>query len=169
MEYICPNCERYYSICKCRSEFKEDEPYVENTVFRYNTRENVGSSEVQFKESNGRISTSFQIPNQAPGSSSTEEIGDIYKSISAQSQAMRKAIEECSELITVLAKKQSYLLTDEHPDGKGSLKTRMEEEIADVRACLVMLSIAFDLKEVDIIRRIEAKIKLYSIWLKEDK
>ena len=45
-----------------------------------------------------------------------------------------KLIEECGELQQIAAKKLAYFETDEHPDGQGSMRRRLQEEIADVLA-----------------------------------
>ena len=45
-----------------------------------------------------------------------------------------KLSEECGELVQIAMKKLNYPDTDQHPDGKGPLIQRLEDEIADVRA-----------------------------------
>lgn len=47
---------------------------------------------------------------------------------------LAKLGEECGELQAVVGKKLAYYDTDDHPDGAGSLKARLEDEIADVIA-----------------------------------
>lgn len=78
-------------------------------------------------------------------------------------KGLTKAIEEMGELIQVLAKKQAYLDTDIHPDGL-SLRTRMEEEIADVRASLLFIEEKFDLDTSFIDNREIKKLRTYRIW-----
>lgn len=63
-----------------------------------------------------------------------------------------KLIEECGELQAelgqlqqILAKKLAYWHTDEHPDGMGSIKERIEREMGDVRA-----AISFVIKQLDL-------------------
>jgi hypothetical protein len=51
-------------------------------------------------------------------------------------KGVTKLIEELAELIQVLAKKNAFMDTDVHPDGKGLLSIRMEEEIGDVLAAI---------------------------------
>lgn len=53
-----------------------------------------------------------------------------------EKKGLTKLIEECGELIQVAAKKQAFMDLDDHPDQKGSLKLRLEEEIADVAASM---------------------------------
>lgn len=45
-----------------------------------------------------------------------------------------KLAEECGELVTEIGKKLAFPEVDDHPDGKGPLRTRIEDEIADVIA-----------------------------------
>lgn len=76
---------------------------------------------------------------------------------------LTKAIEEMGELIQILAKKQAYFGTDNHPDGL-SLRSRMEEEIGDVRAALLFIEEKFDLDTSFIDNREIKKLRTYRIW-----
>lgn len=80
---------------------------------------------------------------------------------------LSKLMEECGELVQICAKKQAYMDTDVHPDGKGSMKTRLEEEIGDVIASCRFVSEKFDLNEEAIFARVEKKLNLYYRWDKE--
>lgn len=82
-------------------------------------------------------------------------------------RGLTKLIEETGELQQVVGKKLAYFDTDEHPDGKGSLKERMEEEIADVMAIIEFVTIEFGLDEGRIHERSEKKLNLYKEWNEE--
>lgn len=79
-------------------------------------------------------------------------------------KGVAKLIEECGELIQVLGKKLAYWDTDEHPDGAGSLNTRIEDEMADVRAAIVMVAAGLDLDLRRIQERITKKYQTFSAW-----
>lgn len=75
-----------------------------------------------------------------------------------------KLIEECGELTQILGKKLAYWHTDEHPDGKGSLTERIEQEIADVRAAAYFVTQQLDLDQARINKRMHEKIALFQHW-----
>ena len=79
-------------------------------------------------------------------------------------RGLAKLIEETGELQQIAGKKLAYFHTDEHPDGKGSLKARMEDEIADVRAISAFVTDEFTLDEIRINERTAAKLKQYREW-----
>lgn len=74
-----------------------------------------------------------------------------------------KLVEELGELAQVAAKKLAYMNTDEHPDGK-SLKARMEEEMADVIAACLFVTVQFGLSEDTMDERIARKLALFNEW-----
>ena len=78
-----------------------------------------------------------------------------------------KLIEECGELSQIAAKKMAYPDVDDHPDGKGSMKLRMEEEIADVIAACGFISEKFNLDSDAILKRATVKHNLFNKWDKE--
>jgi len=80
------------------------------------------------------------------------------------SGGLNKLIEETGELLQVAGKKLAYYDTDEHPDGQGSLKERMEDEIADVLAIIEFVTQEFKLDNKKINQRIQAKLNLYRAW-----
>ena len=51
-----------------------------------------------------------------------------------------KLIEELGELAQVCGKRLAYYTTDDHPDGKGSLRERLESEMADVLAAINLVA-----------------------------
>jgi NTP pyrophosphatase (non-canonical NTP hydrolase) len=77
---------------------------------------------------------------------------------------LTKLIEECGELTQVAAKKIAYFQTDEHPDGKGSLKARIEDEMGDVLAAIGFVGGTLNLDQSRIAQRAEQKTALYLEW-----
>lgn len=75
-----------------------------------------------------------------------------------------KLCEELGELQQVCGKKLAYYHTDIHPDGKGSLKARMEEEMADVLAATAFVSERFMLDQDAINKRAAEKLALFHRW-----
>ena len=80
-----------------------------------------------------------------------------------------KLIEECGELTQIAAKKLTYFYTDVHPDGKGSLDRRLEDEIADVIAACRFVEWTFSLDSTAITERVQNKINTYIEWHREVK
>lgn len=77
---------------------------------------------------------------------------------------LAKLIEECGELIQVCGKKLAYFSTDEHPDGQGSLKTRLEEEMGDVMAACGLVTETLGLDEGAICDRAATKLEKFCRW-----
>ncbi len=77
---------------------------------------------------------------------------------------LTKLVEECGELAQIAAKKIAYPDTDEHPDGKGSMKTRMEDEMADVMAAIAFVCEKFGLDEARMFARGSMKTELFKKW-----
>lgn len=77
---------------------------------------------------------------------------------------LAKLMEECGELTQVAAKKMACPNTDEHWDGAGSLKTRMEEEIADVMAACEFVIGTHQLDQEKILRRAVLKVRTFQQW-----
>lgn len=75
---------------------------------------------------------------------------------------LTKMIEECGELIQIAAKKQAFMDTDDHPDGKGSMKRRLEEEIADVSATTTYVADKLGLDKQAIFDRMLFKLAFYA-------
>jgi len=75
-----------------------------------------------------------------------------------------KLIEECGELQQVLGKFLTYGM-GEHPDGKGPLDKRIEDEMADVLAAMRLVGVkhqTIDLARINF--RAEQKLKLFLDW-----
>lgn len=78
-------------------------------------------------------------------------------------KGLTKLTEECGELVQIASKKSAYIDTDKHPDGK-SMKRRLEEEIADVRAASKLVQENFKLDKAFIKRRAREKLKKFKEW-----
>lgn len=81
-----------------------------------------------------------------------------------QNQGRAKLTEECGELLQVLGKIMQYPNTDEHPDGKGSLRIRLQEEMADVYAALEFVALKMKLDHNQIDSRKHEKLTLFWKW-----
>jgi NTP pyrophosphatase (non-canonical NTP hydrolase) len=79
-------------------------------------------------------------------------------------KGLTKLMEECGELIQIAAKQAAYLDTDDHPDGKGSMRERMIEEMGDVQAAITFVIEKFKLSPWDISARAESKLALFNEW-----
>lgn len=75
-----------------------------------------------------------------------------------------KLTEECGELVTVLAKIDAFGSTGLHWDGKGSLITRLEDEIADVLAAASFAIEASGLDAERIGNRMADKLLKFEYW-----
>ncbi len=78
-----------------------------------------------------------------------------------------KLTEECGELIQIASKKMTRMNSDEHWDGAGSIKERLENEIADVAAASRIVMENFNLDEERIKRRYLEKFDLFQKWMRE--
>lgn len=89
-------------------------------------------------------------------------------------EGLTKVIEEAGETITELSHlitecaKSIACPTDEHWDGKGSLKQRLENEIADTLAALRFTMAKRRLDSYAIYQRAETKLALFIEWDKFD-
>lgn len=79
-------------------------------------------------------------------------------------KGLTKLVEECGELIQIASKKIAYIDTDEHPDGEGSMKTRLEEEAADVMASITFVAETFGLDYNKLEQRAMEKYKRFKKW-----
>ena len=77
---------------------------------------------------------------------------------------LTKLIEECGELTQIAAKKIAYPDTDAHPDGNGSMKLRLEDEIADVMAAIALVCDIYGLDGDRILARGDQKRELFRKW-----
>lgn len=75
-----------------------------------------------------------------------------------------KVQEECGELVTVLGKLAVYP-DGNHPDGKGNLIRRLEDEIADAIASSTYFAENNDLNLEYIKARIAMKKQTYGEWI----
>lgn len=79
-------------------------------------------------------------------------------------KGLAKLIEECGELQQILGKKLAYFHTDEHPDGKGSMRERLQDEIADVMAACTFVSRTMELDPHAINARRIRKLGQFHDW-----
>lgn len=73
---------------------------------------------------------------------------------------LAKLLEELGELSQIAA----YPNTDDHPDGAGSMRLRLEEEIGDVLAAIDFVSNKFRLNSRRILDRKAAKLERFKQW-----
>lgn len=79
-------------------------------------------------------------------------------------KGLTKLLEELGELSQIAAKKIAYMETDEHPDGLGSMKARMEDEVADVVAAIMFVADKFDLDYEKMEDRVVLKYERFQKW-----
>lgn len=84
-----------------------------------------------------------------------------------EKRGLVKLVEECGELIQVAAKKMTRMDSDEHWDGAGLLSTRLEDEMGDVMAAIQVVAESFGLDKERMMKRWEAKEKLFREWMAE--
>jgi NTP pyrophosphatase (non-canonical NTP hydrolase) len=82
--------------------------------------------------------------------------------------ALNKVNEECGELIRIAAKMIAYPDTDEHPDGQGSMRMRLEDELADVVAICSYLAVRAKLDVARIEARACEKVDRFRVWFAEE-
>ena len=80
---------------------------------------------------------------------------------------LSKLTEECGELLQVTGKLMAYP-EGTHPDGKGDLYLRLEEEMADALAAIEFSTQKLGLSEVRINYRKMSKIMLFEQWGREN-
>jgi len=79
---------------------------------------------------------------------------------------LAKLTEEFGEVLQVVGKLQNYP-GGKHPDGKGNLFLRLEEEIADAKAAIDFVIDSLQLNHRNIDARAEIKLELFQKWHKE--
>ncbi len=79
-------------------------------------------------------------------------------------EVMLEAALTTVRLSVTVGKKLAYLATDAHPDGKGSLRRRLEEEIGDVKAILLFVEKKLELDQGAIAERTLYKLQRYTRW-----
>jgi len=77
---------------------------------------------------------------------------------------LTKLMEECGELTQIAAKKSAFMETDEHPDGKGSMAARLEDEMGDVLAAIHFVAAELGLDWERIAHRKSDKIRTLTRW-----
>lgn len=81
---------------------------------------------------------------------------------------LTKLVEECGELVQIAAKRIAYPHIEDHPDGKGSIFIRLEDEIADVLAAIDFVVVMNELDFAAITMRREQKQKRFLEWHQEN-
>lgn len=79
-------------------------------------------------------------------------------------QGSAKLIEEMGEVIQVLGKILAFPYQDLHPDGKGSLTRRLEDELGDAQAAMAFVVKTRQLDVSRIMARAEEKLALFEAW-----
>ncbi len=79
-------------------------------------------------------------------------------------QGLTKLMEELGELTQIAAKKSAFMDTDEHPDGNGSMRERLECEMGDVMAAIGLVSETLGLSQGRIQRQCDHKTALFRKW-----
>lgn len=87
--------------------------------------------------------------------------------MSMSHNGLTKLAEECGELVQICTKKIAFPNTDIHDDGKGSMKKRLEEEIADVIAAANFVRNKNNLDSDFIIKRAKEKLEMFEYWDKQ--
>lgn len=77
---------------------------------------------------------------------------------------LAKLNEECGELIAIIGKRLAYYHTDVHPDGGRPLSERLEDELADVMASILMVIHLHGLDLERIERRCGVKSGTFAGW-----
>ncbi len=80
-------------------------------------------------------------------------------------RGMNKLMEECGELVAILAKKSAYPEGD-HPSPKllGGIDAAIEDEIGDVLAAISFVTAKLGLSDHDIQARATSKYNLFLHW-----
>ncbi len=77
---------------------------------------------------------------------------------------LTKLLEELGELAQISAKKSNYMHTDQHPDGNGSMQSRLEDEMAALTSAIDIVVNLLALDEERISQRRLKKYKLFKKW-----
>lgn len=78
-------------------------------------------------------------------------------------KGLTKLSEECGELVQAACKKIAYM-DGQHPDKKGDLDKRIEEEMADVLAACDFVKKKLKLNTKAIEKRRKMKLKRFKKW-----
>ena len=78
-------------------------------------------------------------------------------------RGIHKVTEECGELLQVLGKLGPFP-SGNHPDGKGDLKDRLEEELADLQAACAYFAVINGLDTEKMKARTNHKIARFNHW-----
>jgi len=87
-------------------------------------------------------------------------------------QGRAKLTEEAGEVLQILGKMQQYPNQDAHPDGLGSLRQRLWEELADLAGSVMFVMDAMEMTEDEFqafLARREEKYNLFHQWAAEER
>lgn len=87
--------------------------------------------------------------------------------MSMTNNGLSKLIEECGEVLQVVGKLLQYP-DGAHPDGKGDLTERLENELADLVGAIQFVEIKLSLHRRGITIRAGEKLHKYLKWDKEE-
>lgn len=82
---------------------------------------------------------------------------------------LSKLAEEAGEVLQVIGKLMGTRGSIEHWDGKGDLRTRLEEEIADVMAAATFVTAINGLDKDKIAHRMAEKVIKFNKWHQEQR
>jgi NTP pyrophosphatase (non-canonical NTP hydrolase) len=74
-----------------------------------------------------------------------------------------KLSEECGELVQMVGKIMAYP-DGEHPDGKGNLDERFQDELADVSAAIEYVILSNKIKKGRFDKRKKMKLERFARW-----
>ena len=80
-------------------------------------------------------------------------------------KGLAKLIEECGELQQVAGKKLAFYTTDTHPDKGPPLSERLEDEMADVMAAIILVTHLHGLDHERMAARTMQKTELFLKWV----
>lgn len=75
-----------------------------------------------------------------------------------------KIVEEAGEMLQIIGKILAFPYQDDHPDGKGSLKKRLEDELGDLLGSIRLVTALHGLDHARIHARSEEKFALFAHW-----
>lgn len=86
--------------------------------------------------------------------------------MSMTNNGLSKLVEECGEVQQVVGKLLQYP-SGPHPDGKGKLSHRLENELADLQAAAAFVEMQLGLDRRRITIRAAQKLQQFLQWSKE--
>lgn len=84
-------------------------------------------------------------------------------------KGLLKLSEECGELIQIVAKKMNSMHSDQHPNGRDSIKLKLEHEMADVISSITYSSIKLKLDIANIQKLAQDRINSFPSIVNESR